>query len=51
MNTVWFLIIFGLGWDSSPGHIPQTSMARCQQQAQWINDSQRGHAYCVEGTR
>ncbi len=49
--TIWFLIVFGLGWDASAGHIPQVSYERCMQQANWINDSGHGHAYCLEGVK
>lgn len=54
MITVWFLVIFGLGWDASAGAIPQATRADCVRQADWINDTamrgdRQGHAYCVQG--
>lgn len=47
--TIWFLVIFGLGYDASAGSIPQISQADCQVQATWINENRTGHAFCVRG--
>lgn len=57
--VVWYLVIFGQGWDASSGSIPTVSRERCIQQANWLNsqwgsyenNSVRVHAFCVEGAQ
>ena len=54
MNTIWYLIIFGMDWNTSQV-IPQATQAECTEQARWVNN-QMGqglismkHAICLRG--